>query len=447
MSTEPAQVATTPTSTIRFLGLVMIGLALARGWTDGSSLARYAVERPMVLLRAPSTVPWDEFSGVAFAAWPMLLGIALVQSRSDRLVKAAAITAFMMGVERLASLVIAGVFDSGWRELYRGSWDPTRGPVGPRGWALAATIVNTAAWLTLGVWAWRNFLASRARLFEETPPEPRGRRREKPRYSNIAAVAFSFGIVIMLGWSTYLTVLDRLPWVRNLVIGERRPNRPFVPVDSPEGRRLQEADRLSGDAQSQQAAGRFLESRQSMIKATNRYESLMEDFPKRRIYRRQFALAANNLAWFLVTCPEKSVREPEAAVLLARKAVAINPDDGNALNTLAVAYFRAGELDQSRAAFERSTTLRGGGDGYDWFFLAQIDAIQGKPETARAMYDKAVEWTLGNGGRNPELFQFRVEAAERLKLPRPEMPAVDPLRTESGKEAILIIPNVRRRGR
>ena len=428
------------------LGLAMILLAIARGWNDGLTLTRYLVRHGLKIVRAPTTVPWEEFSGVACMVWPVILGVVLLRSRSDRLLKAAVITGLALGLERVLSLTIGGVFDSGWRDLYRGSWDPTRSPVGPRGWLLLGSIASAVAWLALGAWAWRRAVAARAVNRAAFSPEERGRRREKPRVVNITAAVFAVAMVMMTSWGTYLIVLDRLPWIRNLVIGEqgRRPP-PFVSLDTPQGRRFRDADRYFAEGQNFQASGRFLEARQSYVKATNRYEALMEDFPKVRPYRRQFAFAANNLAWFLVTCPEKAVREPESAVLLGRKAVAIDPNDGNALNTLAVAHFRAGELELAKAAFERSMALRGGGDSYDWFFLAQIDAVQGRPESAKATYDKAVVWMLDHRPRDPELFRFQIEAADRLKLPKPEMPAIDESKSPRDEGPIQFAPNLRRR--
>src|SRR5438105_2288098 len=88
----------------RPLGLAMIGLAVARGWHDGATLAGYLAHHAQRMVHAPATIPWDEFSGVAFAAWPLILGIALLRSRTDRLHKAAAITGLAMGLERVLAL-------------------------------------------------------------------------------------------------------------------------------------------------------------------------------------------------------------------------------------------------------------------------------------------------------------------------------------------------------
>ena len=49
----------------------------------------------------------------------------------------------------------------------------------------------------------------------------------------------------------------------------------------------------------------------------------------------------NNLAWILVTVPDKTLRDPQRAITLAEKAVAIERS-ANILDTLAEAYYVAG---------------------------------------------------------------------------------------------------------
>ena len=68
------------------------------------------------------------------------------------------------------------------------------------------------------------------------------------------------------------------------------------------------------------------------------------------------------------------------------------------------------------------------GDSFDWFFLAMIHAKLGHKERAREWYNKAVQWS--HQYRPPpmdtELFEFQVEAAEVLGLPKPERPPILP---------------------
>jgi hypothetical protein len=65
----------------------------------------------------------------------------------------------------------------------------------------------------------------------------------------------------------------------------------------------------------------------------------------------------------------------------------------------------------------RSEKSRGGGDGFDWLFLAMIHWRQGRKEEARKVYDKAVAW-MEASDLSPqwrvELTRFRKEAEELL---------------------------------
>ena len=78
--------------------------------------------------------------------------------------------------------------------------------------------------------------------------------------------------------------------------------------------------------------------------------------------------------------------------------------------------------------------LRGGGvgDSYDWYFLAMIEAKQGREGRSRQWYDRAVAWSRRDGSPEPELFRFQVEAAEVLGLERPAEPELPKTRDRPG---------------
>ena len=192
-------------------------------------------------------------------------------------------------------------------------------------------------------------------------------------------------------------------------------------MDAPMRRQLRDAETYLTEGQEMAAAGRLAEARRALIKGVNRLEAMMDEYPNDSRIRGKFALAANNLAWMLATCEDPSLRDAEVAVAVSRKSVAANPGDGNALNTLAVAHFRAGELDEASQAFAESMALREGGDSFDWYFLAQIEVIRNHPVEARALYDKAIAWAADHRQGDAELHRFRAEAAQRLGLPKPEL--------------------------
>ncbi len=131
------------------------------------------------------------------------------------------------------------------------------------------------------------------------------------------------------------------------------------------------------------------------------------------------ATALNNLAWSLVSFPGEPWFNPKEGLALARKAVALEPNEWGFLNTLGVAAFRAGDWETAARVFHQSATFTGGG-AYDSFFLAMTYWHQGNKKEAREMYDRAVAWTEKNKPDDPELRKFRAEAAALLGQPFPK---------------------------
>jgi tetratricopeptide (TPR) repeat protein len=106
--------------------------------------------------------------------------------------------------------------------------------------------------------------------------------------------------------------------------------------------------------------------------------------------------------------------------------------DRKCWNTLGVAYYRAGELEEAKNALYRSMELHNEGDSFDWFFLASIHFKLGHKDRAREWYDRAAS-TLQKAERTSfglgfdeleELYRFEVEAAEVIELPRPAPPTI-----------------------
>src|SRR5262249_35093898 len=128
----------------------------------------------------------------------------------------------------------------------------------------------------------------------------------------------------------------------------------------------------------------------------------------------------NNLAWALASAPEDPWFDPKRAVELARKAVALNPPDGNLWNTLGVAAFRLRDWKTAAESLQRSNRISSG-TGIDCFFLAMTRWHQGKREEARQWFDQAIAWIERTKSEDPELRRFHAEAASLLGLdcPRP----------------------------
>jgi tetratricopeptide (TPR) repeat protein len=161
--------------------------------------------------------------------------------------------------------------------------------------------------------------------------------------------------------------------------------------------------------------GRLTEAMQNFQQALQDYRPYADktDEPNNRV---QFASISNELGWLRATCPDTSYRDPSSAVTSARKAVEVAPERGEFWNTLGVALYRAGDWTEARTALLKSTSIRGGGDSFDWFFLATAAWQQGNRDQAREWYDRAVEWMERNRPKDEELIRFRREAEELLQI-------------------------------
>lgn len=134
--------------------------------------------------------------------------------------------------------------------------------------------------------------------------------------------------------------------------------------------------------------------------------------------------AHNNLAWMLITCSGHRRHDASRAIALAERAVHLAPDLGIYWNTLGAAHLRAGDDQAATTALEKSMALRGGGDSFDWFFLAIARHRLGDYGAARHYYASAVDWMDAHASMNKELKQFRDEADALLDVtvirdPRP----------------------------
>lgn len=88
--------------------------------------------------------------------------------------------------------------------------------------------------------------------------------------------------------------------------------------------------------------GDFLQSRKMERKAVDAYEKALQLTPKS-------AEINNNLAWLLVTAQDKTIRDPQRALVLARTA-ALLKENGYIFDTLATAYWANGLVEEAVAA-------------------------------------------------------------------------------------------------
>src|SRR5262249_47183232 len=134
------------------------------------------------------------------------------------------------------------------------------------------------------------------------------------------------------------------------------------------------------------------------------------------------ARALNNLAWHLTISDDPTIRDPARAVVLARLAAELAPDNGAIWDTLGKACYRAGSWGEAFTALERglaippSRTTPGNEKAVTWFYLAMAYSRLGQDQTARSWYDKAVIWMDENGPWDAGLLRLRPEAAELLRI-------------------------------
>jgi len=160
---------------------------------------------------------------------------------------------------------------------------------------------------------------------------------------------------------------------------------------------------------------RFLKERARLYQALGFAKKALADFEQIVEIDPAEPTAHNDLAWFLGTALDASIRDPQRAVESARRAIQLGPGAGGYWNTLGVAQYRRGDWMAAIEALTKSTELSNGGDKNDWFFLAMAHWRLGDKSAARSWYDKAVRWTNKNGPKDAELSRIRGEAAALLE--------------------------------
>ncbi|MFC1890789.1 M48 family metalloprotease, partial [Thermodesulfobacteriota bacterium] len=104
-----------------------------------------------------------------------------------------------------------------------------------------------------------------------------------------------------------------------------------------------------------------------------RYEDAMKLYEKILSIDNQQAAALNNLAWLLVTAPDKEILDSERALVLAKRAVALERSS-TFLDTLAEAYFMNGSPEKAIETINEVIELETGDDSY---FRKQLEKFRG----------------------------------------------------------------------
>lgn len=141
---------------------------------------------------------------------------------------------------------------------------------------------------------------------------------------------------------------------------------------------------------------------------------------------RNDARTLNDQAWTDANGPIIQ-RDPDRALILARRAVALLPDR-RFLNTLGLALYRVGQYAEAIPVLDQSlATGTGDSAAYDLFILAMAHQKLGHASQARAYFDRAVRW-CGEQKNMPaefisELTDFRAEAEAVFADTRAQLPA------------------------
>jgi tetratricopeptide (TPR) repeat protein len=137
------------------------------------------------------------------------------------------------------------------------------------------------------------------------------------------------------------------------------------------------------------------------------------------------ALACNELAWAYATGPE-ALRDLKQALLLAEKAVRLQPTNLNYRNTLGVVYYRTGRYRHAIETLQANLPKQEAGLlAIDLYFLAMSHHQVGEPGPAQLYFDWATRWPLpprATEEERAEMAGFRAEAVALLSRPVPAKP-------------------------
>jgi len=176
---------------------------------------------------------------------------------------------------------------------------------------------------------------------------------------------------------------------------------------------------VSGTEARSYLLGSYLDRGQAYSRLGKR-ELALADFQKSLEVDPTYALAYNQLAWYLVTGREPTKSDLELGVKHARRAVEIAPTLATPWNTLGVALYYSGQwreaIDSLQKSIELNTVSKRNPSSIDYFFLAMAHWQLKHNEEARKWYDQAVEWMEKDKSQDEELIRFRDEATKLLNI-------------------------------
>ena len=323
------------------------------------------------------------------SAWPLMLGLVLRRTQWMELLKAGALTFFILSIGGGLTML------ADWSDRHDGGI-----AIGSFHVSLSALEHLALPAVLLGLFGATQLLlelvtatratthAFRAAGFGpiDIDRQALARRARFGRLAVCISVAFLVLMVRLPAWSAYLELLNQSRVIREFILRDDihriRTIRPTAPP-TPEQQQIRDMEMLLVNAVRAWNSEQYFAAWDDYM----RIAVMLEAIPRSSLTNSgqgSAAEALNGWAWLLSTCPEVSLRNPKDAVKYARRAVELAPNDGAIWNTLGVSYYRLGNWEDARSALYRSMDLRNGGegDGIDWFFLAMIHSKLGYPERA-----------------------------------------------------------------
>jgi serine/threonine protein kinase/tetratricopeptide (TPR) repeat protein len=147
------------------------------------------------------------------------------------------------------------------------------------------------------------------------------------------------------------------------------------------------------------------------------WPNLFKDFERRRALGPDNGMFANDLAWFLGTCPDLRYRDQKRAVELAELAVKLVPSAANFWNTLGVVRYRASDWAGSVDATLNSMKLLNAKILSDWFILAMAQWQLGEKSRAKQLLSHAERRLSTLSLQKTPLMEFRNEARALFGMP------------------------------
>jgi tetratricopeptide (TPR) repeat protein len=386
--------------------------------------------------------------------WPLILAVALRKTRWPELLKAIATTFLVLSCCGLLESVAVWAHTRS-THLTVGSFHfPRRALQNPFFSEVVLCLLGTSQLLLeFGVSVWSLHLAHqfRRRVPVDSNKQQAARKARFGRLAVFASLAFFVLVIRSSIWPAYLEVLNQSSIVREFVLRNdfdrihSRRYRPRNAIETEQEHRIRDVQTMFETARRAWEQGQFTAARHAYLQLLSRIDSIPQDSWTAQ-YRYTVGNAFNNLAWLYATCADPRFRDPQGAIKCAKRAVEIAPTDRNCWNTLGVAYYRAGDLEEAKNALYRSMEMYNEGDCFDWFFLAPIHFKLGHKDRAREWYDRAVrrfsqiEDAPGSLTRDQvdELYRFEVEAAAVLGLakPAPPTPMIRSALCWTGAEAV-----------